>query len=92
MNQATDERRAARMYERSKLEAISEHRMQEGGKNARCEHRAGWRETCKVRTPCNANNNGAKWQRMNIDYDSVLCAVFCFVVSVFKIYKKLTQN
>ena len=43
---------------------------------------ARWRDKCKVRAPMqdggantNANSNGPKWQRMKIDYDSVLCAV-----------------
>ena len=60
-----------------------------------CEHDARERKKCKVRTPSriagkmqgantiNANNNGPKWQRMNMDYDYVLCVVFCFVASVF---------
>ena len=45
------------------------------------------RKKYKVRTPSriagkmqgantiNANNNGPKWQRMKMDYDSVLCVV-----------------
>ena len=45
---------------------------------------AGGREKCRVRTPMagkmqgantNANSNGPKWQRMNMDYASALCAV-----------------
>ncbi len=48
---------------------------------------AGWRDKCNVRTPMQTAI-GPKWQRMKMDYDSVLCAVsvlllLCLLLLVF---------
>ena len=34
----------------------------------------------------NANSNGPKWQRMKIDYDSVLCVLFLFCCFCFRCF------